>query len=54
MWTCDDILKKLSADAVLVTDPVNLRYISGFSGGEGALYISAEMRVIITDSRYTE
>ena len=54
MWTCEDILKKLSADAFLVTDPVNMRYISGFSGGEGALYISAERRVIITDSRYTE
>ena len=54
MWTRSDILEKISADAILVTDPLNMRYISGFSGGEGILYISESRNVLITDSRYTE
>ncbi len=48
------ILKTNEADAVLVTDPYNMQYISGFSGGEGYVYFSANRAVIITDSRYTE
>ncbi|MGI6118439.1 MAG: M24 family metallopeptidase [Bilifractor sp.] len=42
------------ADAMLITDPFNMRYLSGFRGGEGILFISRESRVLITDSRYTE
>lgn len=49
----DGILKKLGADALLVSDAANMRRISGFSG-EGLLYISKAKNVIITDSRYTE
>lgn len=41
-------------EALLVTDPYNMRYLSGFRGGEGILYISRNRRVLITDSRYTE
>ncbi|MDD7740326.1 MAG: Xaa-Pro peptidase family protein [Fusicatenibacter sp.] len=40
--------------AVLITDPYNMRYLSGFRGGEGILYISENQNVLITDSRYTE
>ena len=50
----NDILKNTQADAIFVTDPVNMRYISGFSGGEGIVYISEKRRAVITDSRYTE
>ena len=50
----NDILKRLQADAIFVTDPINMRYISGFSGGEGLVYISEKRRAVITDSRYTE
>ena len=42
------------ADAMLITDPYNMRYLSGFRGGEGILYISGKSHVLITDSRYTE
>lgn len=42
------------ADAVLITDPYNLRYYSGFRGGEGSLFITENSRILITDSRYTE
>ena len=41
-------------DAVYITDPYNMRYLSGFAGGEGALFITREECVLITDSRYTE
>lgn len=51
-------MKQLSCDfqldALLITDPYNIRYLSGFRGGEGALYISKNQNVLITDSRYTE
>lgn len=48
------ILEEMSLDAVIITDPYNMRHISGFRGGEGALYISRTQNVLITDSRYTE
>lgn len=48
------LLDTLGIDAILVTDPYNMRYISGFRGGEGTLYISRFSEVLITDSRYTE
>lgn len=48
------IFDEAGVDAYIVTDPMNMRYISGFRGGEGALYISPAQKVLITDSRYTE
>lgn len=50
----DSVLEQAGIDALLVTDPYNMRYISGFRGGEGILYISRKQQVLITDSRYTE
>ncbi len=47
------ILEELKIDAVLVTSPYNMRYISGFAGGEGVLYITDKKSVLFTDSRYT-
>ena len=44
----------VGADGVLVTKPENMQYFSGFSGGEGALVITEEKAVLITDFRYTE
>ncbi len=42
------------ADSALMVQPENLRYFSGFTGGEGALLISGDAAVLWTDSRYTE
>lgn len=47
-------MEQCGADAVLITDPMNMRYFSGFKGGEGAVYLSKNRQVLITDSRYTE
>ncbi len=41
-------------DGILVTDPYNLRYITGFRGGEGIALYSGEQGVLFVDSRYTE
>lgn len=49
-----NLLKDRKLDAMLITSPENMRYISGFRGGEGILYLSANRQVLITDSRYTE
>ncbi|MBE7035503.1 MAG: aminopeptidase P family protein [Ruminococcaceae bacterium] len=40
------------ADGVLITSPENLRYFSGFTGGEGALVLSGQEKKLLTDSRY--
>lgn len=41
-------------DAVLITSPHNMRYFSGFTGGEGAVVMTKKHSVLFTDSRYTE
>lgn len=47
------ILEELKLDAILVASPYNMRYISGFAGGEGLLYITKDKSILFTDSRYT-
>ena len=42
-----------SKTAYLITSPENLYYFSGFTGGEGALFISPDKKLLFTDSRYT-
>ncbi len=41
-------------DGILLTSPYNMRYFSGFSGGEGAVWVSAKEKIVFTDSRYIE
>lgn len=48
-----NVLNELNIDAVLVSDGYNMRYISGFSGATGYLYVSRNRNVILTDFRYT-
>ncbi|WP_125704672.1 M24 family metallopeptidase [Lacticaseibacillus daqingensis] len=47
-------LKTQALDAILVTDPVNVTYLTGFTGDESALLVSAKTAWLITDSRFTE
>lgn len=49
-----NLITSAGAEALVITDPFNMRYLSGFSGGEGALFLAEGMRILITDSRYTE
>ena len=48
-----ELLKKKNLDAILISDGYNMRYLSGFGGATGYLYISANQKVLMTDSRYT-
>ncbi|MBN1995670.1 MAG: aminopeptidase P family protein [Anaerolineae bacterium] len=41
-------------DGFLITQPENRRYLSGFTGSNGVLIITAEQQVLATDSRYYE
>ena len=49
-----DKLHERGLDAVLISQPENCRYLSGFTGSAGYLVISAEEAIIATDFRYFE
>ena len=47
------VQSRLSADqSFLVTDPLHVRYLSGYSGSNGILLISPDAANLYTDSRY--
>ena len=47
-------LGEREADFLLVTDLVNLRYLTGFTGTNGLAVVGPETRRFLTDFRYTE
>lgn len=46
------VLAELDVDAVLVTKLVNVRYLTGFTGSNGAVLLTADEAVLATDGRY--
>ncbi|HBG01555.1 MAG TPA: hypothetical protein DDW87_08295, partial [Firmicutes bacterium] len=42
------------ADVFLVSNPVNRRYLTGFTGSAGLVWISSTRQAIMTDFRYFE
>ena len=48
-----DFMRAKKLDAILVADGFNMRYLSGFTGATGYLYLSEKQKVILTDGRYT-
>lgn len=44
----------LELPAVIISQPLNRYYLSGFSGSAGTLFVTAHQAVLLTDSRYTE
>ncbi len=48
-----EVLREEGLDALIITDLVNIRYLSGFVGSNGVLVVMPESRVLLTDSRYT-
>lgn len=48
----EKLVNAAPTDAVLITSPENMYYFSGFTGGEGALFIDKNRRLLFTDSRY--
>jgi Xaa-Pro aminopeptidase len=49
-----ELLAERDLDALAVTDLVNLRYLTGFTGSNGACIVSREERFFFTDFRYVE
>ena len=47
------LLKKNSVDAILVTNIVNVSYLSGFTGSSAYLLVCPDKEILISDSRYT-
>lgn len=45
-------LNNLNLDGMIITNPQNRQYLSGFTGSSGVLLISAGQAVIVTDFRY--
>jgi Xaa-Pro aminopeptidase len=48
------LLAERGLDALLVTDLPNLRWLSGFTGTNGACIVTPERRLFLTDFRYVE
>jgi Xaa-Pro aminopeptidase len=48
------LLKQRELDLLLVTNLVNVRYLSGFAGTNGLCLVGAEERLFVTDFRYVE
>ena len=47
-------LPERELDAVLISAPENRRYLSGFTGSAGYLFITPQRQILFADSRYTE
>jgi Xaa-Pro aminopeptidase len=48
------ICRDLKLDAILVTDPVNVSYLTGFAGDSSYLFVSYQGALLLSDSRFTE
>jgi Xaa-Pro aminopeptidase len=48
------LLEERSLDCLLVTNLVNVRYLTGFTGTNGACLVSPQERLFFTDFRYVE
>jgi Xaa-Pro aminopeptidase len=48
------LLAEKELDSLLVTNLVNVRYLTGFTGTNGACIVTPEERVFLTDFRYVE
>jgi Xaa-Pro aminopeptidase len=48
------LLPAAGVDALVVTDLLNVRYLTGHTGSSGIVVLSAERAVLVTDFRYAE
>ena len=49
-----DSLESRGVDGFLISNIINVRYVSGFSGSSGCILVTKKERVFCTDSRYEE
>ncbi len=48
------IIRQEQAEGVVVTNPVNVRYLTGFTGGDSYLLVTQESDLLLSDPRYEE
>ena len=48
-----EIMRQYAIDGLLISNGYNMRYLSGFCGATGYLFITEGRKVILTDFRYT-
>ena len=49
-----ELLAERSLDLLLVTDLLNVRYLTGYTGSNGIAVVGRDVRRFITDFRYVE
>lgn len=49
-----EYLEKSSIDAIYLSNPANVRYVSGYTGDDTTLVITRKTPYLLTDPRYTE
>lgn len=47
-------VQRLELDALILTNPINLRYLFGFSGSTGVAVLTGARAILLVDARYTE
>lgn len=48
------VIRHEQADALLVTNPVNVTYLTGFTGGDSYLLVTQQTELLLSDPRYEE
>lgn len=51
---CRTLMDEHGFDGLIVTDPADVRYLTGFSGDDSTLVLTNNRKVLVTDSRYVE
>jgi len=54
LWKLRTLFAEKGLDALLLSQPENIRYLSGFTGSSGWLLISGQNAILATDFRYLE
>ena len=49
-----ELVRKRELEMLFVSDLINVRYLTGFTGTNGACLVAPELRLFFTDFRYTE
>ena len=50
--TVREIAQKKNVEGILFFSPENIRYLTGFSGSEGYLFVGMDENLLLVDSRY--
>ena len=50
----NQLLDDEGLDLILVTDLVNVRYLTGYTGSNGLALVGPQTRTFVTDFRYVE